>query len=150
MSSLSTFCGMKDDEFALCADTKVAYAAFVIFHSLGAIGILVIGCGFWVEEAMVFPLELVDSSESDYNPFTGGSLGGASSTEDDDTDRIFSEGSFYEDLMVFSDVCVVCARPMHRTHTNCGKRLRLLKCLTWSSRSAIVASSKESRSTCHG
>ena len=95
MSSLSTFCGMKDDEFALCADTKVAYAAFVIFHSLGVIGILVIGCGFWVEEAMVFPLELVDSSESDYNPFTGGSLGGASSTEDDDTDRIFSEGSFY-------------------------------------------------------
>ena len=40
--SLSTCGGVSDDAFAVCADTKVAYAAFVILHSLGAIGILVI------------------------------------------------------------------------------------------------------------
>ena len=42
VSSLSTCGGVSDDAFAVCADTKVAYAAFVILHSLGAIGILVI------------------------------------------------------------------------------------------------------------
>ena len=116
MSSLSTCGGMKDDGFALCADTTVAYAAFVILHSLGAIGILVIGCGFWVEEAMVFPLELVDSSESDYNPFIGGSLGGASSAEDDDTDRTSSEGSFYEALMWFTLWHLRLMRTTHASH----------------------------------
>ena len=42
VSSLSTCGGMKDDGFALCADTTVAYVAFVILNSLGAFGILVI------------------------------------------------------------------------------------------------------------
>ena len=64
----------------------------------------------WVEEAAVFPPELVDSSESDDNRFTGALLGGTSSEEDDDTDRTSSEGSFYDALMA------IALRLMRTTH----------------------------------